>query len=242
MGQMLFRRGPAGPDPRGRPSPPLSSVGRSLLGRRPFLATPLLAATSLAACGQDPKWHNVDVSGTFPPLAFAMQRAGDGREVTEADYRDRVDLLYFGYTNCPDVCPTTLSNMATVFKGLGPLAHRVTMFFVTVDPNRDTLPILARYVALFAPEIVGLRGTPDQLATLARRYRVAYSVTPATKTTPYQVSHSAAIYVFDKQGACRLIIPSMASRSPDIAGTVADLKTLAIEPPPGLLTRLLHSI
>ncbi|HUA77865.1 MAG TPA: SCO family protein, partial [Acetobacteraceae bacterium] len=74
------------------------------------------------------------------------------------------------------------------------------------------------------------------------RYRVAYSVTPATKTTPYQVTHSAAIYVFDKQGACRLIVPSMASRTPDILGTVADLKRLAAESPPGLLARLLRSI
>ncbi len=217
-------------------------VGRSPLGRRPLLAASLLAASPLTACGRDPKWHNVDVSGTFPPLAFTMERAGDGREVAQTDYRHRVDLLYFGYTNCPDACPTTLSNMAAVFKGLGPLASRVTMFFVTVDPSRDTLPILARYVALFAPEIVGLRGTPDQLAALARRYRVAYSVTPASKSSPYEVSHSAAIYVFDKEGACRLIIPSMDSRSPDIAGTTADLKTLATESPPGLLARILRSI
>jgi protein SCO1 len=242
MGQMLFRRGPASHNSGDRPSPGRVSLDRSSLGRRPLIAAPLLAAASLAACGSDPHWHNVDVSGTFPPLSFTMQRAGDGRMVTQADYRDRVDLLYFGYTNCPDVCPTTLANMAQVFKGLGPLARRVTMFFVTVDPNRDTLPVLARYVALFAPEIVGLRGTPDQLATLARHYRVAYSVTPATKTTPYTVSHSAAIYVFDKQGACRLIIPSMASRTPDIAGTVADLKTLVDEPTPGLLTRIMHAI
>ncbi|HUC17995.1 MAG TPA: SCO family protein [Acetobacteraceae bacterium] len=220
----------------------LLPVGRRRFGRRPFLAAPFLAAVPLVSCGQDPKWHNVDVSGTFPPLAFAMQRASDGREVTEADYRDRVDLLYFGYTNCPDVCPTTLANMAVVLKDLGNLAKDVTLFFVTVDPNRDSLAVLSRYVALFAPEIVGLRGTPNQLATLARRYRVAYSVTPATDGHPYQVSHSAAIYVFDKQGACRLIIPSMSSRTPDIAGTVADLKTLVKEPPPGLLSRILHSI
>jgi protein SCO1 len=217
-------------------------IGRNRVGRRPLLAAPLLAVAPLAACGQDPKWHNVDVSGTFPPLAFTMRRTSDGREVTEADYRDRVDLLYFGYTNCPDVCPTTLSNMATVFKDLGTLAKNVTMFFVTVDPNRDSLPVLARYVALFAPEIVGLRGTPDQLATLARRYRVAYSVTPATKTRPYEVSHSAAIYVFDKSGACRLIIGSMATRTPDISGTAADLKVLVEAGPPGLLARLLHMV
>lgn len=217
-------------------------MGRMSLARRPLLAASLLAATPLFACGQDPKWHNVDVSGALPPLAFTLERASDGREVTEADYRGRVSLLYFGYTHCPDVCPTTLANMATVFKALGTLASQVTFFFVTVDPNRDTPSVLARYVALFAPEIVGLRGTQDQLANLARRYRVAYSVTPAAKGRPYEVSHSVAIYVFDKEGNCRLIIPSMASRTPDIAGTVADLKRLVSEPPPGILTRLLHSI
>jgi protein SCO1 len=218
-------------------------MGQTFLGRRPFLfAAPALAAAPLAACGSNVKWHNINVAGTLPRLAFTMVRASDGKEVNAADFRGHIVMLYFGYTNCPDVCPTTLSNIAVVLQRLGPIATRVTMLFVTVDPNRDTLPILNRYVALFAPEIVGLSGTNDQIAALARRYRVAYSVSPATKSHPYEVSHSAAIYVFDATGSARLIIPSMSSAAPDISGTVADLTTLAQASPPSLLERILNLV
>ena len=117
------------------------------------------------------------------------------------------------------------------------------MLFVTVDPNRDTAPVLATYVKNFAPEIDGLRGTPDQLAALARRYRIVYSVTPETKDHPYEVTHSSAIYVFDATGAARLLVPSLASTTPDIAGTAADLQRLVeATHPPGLLTRLLRLV
>ncbi len=193
----------------------------------------------LAGCGNPAKWHSIDVSGSLPPLSFAMTRAADGKEATEADYRGKIVLLYFGYTNCPDQCPTTLSNLAEILRRLGPAARRVRALFVTVDPNRDTPAVLAAYVRNFAPQIAGLRGTPDQLAALARRYRVVYSVTPATKDHPYAVTHSSAIYVFDGSGAARLIIASLASTTPDIAGTTADLKRLVDEAQPqGLLARL----
>lgn len=193
----------------------------------------------LAGCGDSAKWHSIDVSGSLPPLAFTMTRAASGKEVTEADYRGRIVLLYFGYTNCPDVCPETLSNLAQVLTRIGPDAQHVRVLFVTVDPNRDTPPVLAAYVKDFAPQIEGLRGTADQLAALARRYRVVYSVSPTTKNHPYEVTHSSAIYVFDGSGAARLIIGSLSSTHPDIPGTAADLKRLvAANHPPGLLTRL----
>ncbi len=170
-----------------------------------------------------------------------MIRASDGKEVTEADYRRRIVLLYFGYTFCPDACPTTLSNIAEILTRLGPQAQHIRVLFVTVDPNRDTPAVLAAYVKNFAPQIDGLRGTPDQLAALARRYRVVYSVTPATEDHPYEVTHSSAIYVFDGSGAARLIIASLASTTPDIAGTAADLKRLADQArPPNLLARVLQ--
>ncbi|MGH8822292.1 MAG: SCO family protein, partial [Rhodoferax sp.] len=138
-------------------------------------------------------------------------------------------LLYFGYTFCPDVCPATLANLAQILGQLGPDARQVRVLFVTVDPNRDTLAVLAAYVKNFAPQIDGLRGTPDQLASLARRYRLVYSVTPETKTHPYEVTHASAIYVFDRSGAARLLVPSLASATPDIAGIVLDLKRLIAE-------------
>ena len=115
------------------------------------------------------------MSGTFPTLGFTMTRATDGKEVNAADYKGKVALLYFGYTFCPDVCPTTLLNLTMVLKKLGPLADDVRVLFVTVDPNRDTLDVLKQYTHAFAPQTVGLRGTADQLAELAKRYRVAES-------------------------------------------------------------------
>jgi len=104
--------------------------------------------------------------------------------------------------------------------------------FVTVDPNRDNLPALKRYVALFAPQMVGLRGTPDELAALARRYRVAYSVTPAHEGHPYEVTHSSLVYVFDQNGNARLLVDSMATQKPDVVGTEDDLRRLIVQRPP----------
>lgn len=198
-----------------------------------------LGLALLAGCGDGGKWHAIDVSGSLPPLSFAMTRSDDGKPVTQADYRGRIVLLYFGYTNCPDVCPATLANVHDVLTRLGRDARQVRLLFVTVDPNRDTAPVLAAYVRNFGAEIVGLRGTPDELAALARRYRVVYSATPASEDHPYEMTHSSAIYVFDGTGAARLIVASLSSTTPDVAGTAADLKRLVEERhPPGLIARL----
>jgi protein SCO1 len=222
-------------DDRSAPGDPSLSIERRNVLR---LMGTSVALTLLAGC-DSAKWHSIDVSGSLPPLAFTMARAPNDNSVTAADYRGKIVLLYFGYTNCPDVCPETLSNLAQVLTRIGPDAQHVRVLFVTVDPNRDTPPVLAAYVKDFAPEIEGLRGTPDQLATLARRYRVVYSVSPATKDHPYEVTHSSAIYVFDQTGAARLIIGSLSSTHPDIPGTAADLKRLvAASEPRGLLARL----
>jgi len=195
--------------------------------RRTVLAA---VALTLAGCQPKEKWHNIDVTGAFPPLQFTMQDATGGGLVNAASFRGRVVLLYFGYTYCPDVCPLTLGNLAKVLDRLGRLKSWVRVLFVTVDPNRDDLDTLRAYTAQFAPQIEGLRGTPDQLAALARTYHIAYSVKPATKDHPYEVTHSAAIYAFDTTGATRLLIPSMASSKPDIDGTTADLRQLILEP------------
>jgi protein SCO1 len=224
-----------GCDPRGAP---LALARRRLLG----LAGAGAALLPLAGCGGDPKWHSIDVTGTLPPLSFTMTRAEDDKQVTAADYRGKIVLLYFGYTNCPDICPTVLSHISSIFDRLGPEAHQLRMLFVTVDPNRDTLPILAKYVRNFGTEFDGLRGTPDELARLARRYRTVYSVTPATKSRPYEVTHGSAIYVFDRTGTARLIIASMASNKPDIAGATADLRRLIQGHPPGFFSRLWPAI
>lgn len=172
-----------------------------------------------------------------------MTDAASGKRVTAADFRGKVVLLYFGYTRCPDFCPTTLANIAHALRNLGRSADRVRVLFVTVDPNRDSLATLKRYAALFAPQVVGLRGTPDQLAALARRYRIAYSVTPASANHAYEVSHSSIVYVFDQDGQARLLVGSMATANPDIAGATADLRRLIAQGrPPGLWARIMRVV
>jgi protein SCO1/2 len=196
-----------------------------------------------AGCDRKTQFHEEDISGSLPPLAFSMTDAMTGSPVTAADFRGKVTLLYFGYTLCPDFCPTTLTNLAVALKQLGKQADQVRVLFVTVDPNRDSLPVLKQYAALFAPQIVGLRGTPDELAALGRRYRVAYSVTPAENGHPYQVTHSAIVYVFDQDGNARLLVGSMATQKPDIDGTAQDLRTLIAQyKPPDLLDRILRIV
>jgi protein SCO1/2 len=131
-------------------------------------------------------------------------------------------LLYFGYTHCPDECPTTLANLATVLRDLGPRAKDVRVLFVSVDPARDTLPVLKAYVSTFAPQIDGLRGTEDQIAALARRFRVLYRVTAASPGKDTEVMHSDSTFFFDPSGRARLVTTS----TDDRRAIAADVKHL----------------
>lgn len=191
-------------------------------------AVGLLAA--LLMVGSEAKaWNSTDMTGTLPSLDFTMTRASDGKAVTSADFKGKIVLLYFGYTFCPDVCPTTLLDIATMLKTLGKDADDVRVLFVTVDPGRDTLPVLKSYTAAFAPQVIGLRGTPDQLATLAKRYRVAYSVQPGSDGNPPEVTHGSAVYVFDRNGAIRLLFTGLAVPNAKLTGMTADLRQLVLQ-------------
>ncbi|HVV94993.1 MAG TPA: SCO family protein [Hyphomicrobiales bacterium] len=200
-----------------------------MITRRAMLSLTAAGACAplLAACQSSTPWHGTDISGSLPQLDFTLTRASDGKIVHGADYRGKVALVYFGYTFCPDLCPTTLQNLTLMLQTLGPLADRIRVLFVTVDPNRDTETVLKQYVSSFAPQTVGLRGTPDQLAAFAKRCRVAYSVTPAKGDQPYQVTHSSVVYVFDATGKARLLFSDLSTPKPDLAGTEADLRRLA---------------
>jgi protein SCO1 len=176
----------------------------------------LILALMLAACGRQ-TFHMTDITGAMPRLDFHMTRASDGAAVTGERYRGRVVLLYFGYTSCPDVCPATLANIARMLAEVR--SKDVRVLFVTVDPNRDTLPTLKDYVAAFSPQIEGLRGSDNDLADVARRYRVAYSVNPKP---PYTVMHSNAVFVFDRDGRVRLVTTS----TDDVAGMSEDVEKL----------------
>jgi protein SCO1/2 len=174
----------------------------------------LFLALVLAGCSK-PAWHMTDISGAMPRLDFHM--TAGGKPVTASDYRGKVVALYFGYTHCPDVCPTTLANLTDM---LGKVASRdVTVLFVTVDPERDTDAVLADYAKAFSPQVAGLRGDANALAALARGYRVAYSV---KKGPPYEVMHSNAVFFFDKNGKARLVTTDTS----DTAAMAEDVKHL----------------
>lgn len=125
-----------------------------------------------------------------------------GRSVTESDYRGHFLLVYFGFTYCPDVCPTELQVMATALEELGRKAERVQPLFITVDPERDTTSVLADYVKHFYPRLVGLTGSVDQIAAVARAYRVYFAKEPESQAggSSYNVNHSSYIYLMDPAG------------------------------------------
>jgi protein SCO1/2 len=185
-----------------------------------------VAFLPLAACHKD--WtlcaQDLKPGGTVADLRFTMTEAETGRTVTASDVRGKVVLLYFGYTNCPDVCPITLQETARILGRLGRKADQVRVLFVTVDPRRDTDAVLSHYLSLFGrPEFTGLRGTPAQLHALAARCHAAYAVHPSADPARYTVTHTAAAYVFDRTGRPQFICAGLSSKTPDLPGITNDL-------------------
>jgi protein SCO1/2 len=148
---------------------------------------------------------------------------GSGKPVSDRDFRGKYMLVYFGYTFCPDVCPTTLNAVADAMDKLGPAASRVQPLFITVDPKRDTPAVVKQYAAAFGPTIEGLTGTPEEIATVAREYRVYYA---EHRTGPgpddYSMDHSSVLYLMAPNG--RFIAPVRADQSGD--EIAANLKKL----------------
>ncbi|MEE7489845.1 SCO family protein [Methylobacterium oryzae] len=154
----------------------------------------------------------------------------DGRPVTEADLRGKPAVLFFGFTHCPDVCPTTLATLTAALGRMGRDAERLNVVFVTLDPERDTPETLRAYLASFDPRIRGFVGTPEQVARMADAYHVAYKRVP-TKDGDYTMEHSATVALFDKTG--RMV--GEIGYGEDEASTFAKLITLALpgQCPPG---------
>jgi len=160
----------------------------------------------LAGCSssQPKHWDLTYIGGVMPPLQFTL--VGDnGEPVTAANFAGKVVLLYFGYTHCPDVCPTTLADLAQALRLLGAEANKVSVLFVSVDPKRDTPAVLKSYAAAFAPQVVGLSGSQEQLESLTKRYRVAYRLGEPDTHGNYVVYHSSALFIFDSSGRVRLL-------------------------------------
>lgn len=177
---------------------------------------------SLTACNRGAPWQTKNISGLMPTLAFNMTEANRDLPVTASDYRGHFLLMYFGYTHCPDVCPLTLGRLKAAIARLGDDADLLRVLFVTIDPSRDKLPELKRYVGFFGPQFIGLRGSEAEMRALTKKYRVTYGYDKPDAHGNYNVSHSSAVYVFDTQGEARLLF-----RPTDkIDAMVADLKRL----------------
>lgn len=166
----------------------------------------LLSALLLGCSGKpSTQWHGHDISGVMPDLQFHLTD-DKGHAVTGKDFRGKVTMMYFGYTNCQYLCPKTLTDLAAAIRKLGNQAKRVQVLFVSVDPKRDSGKVLRNYTANFSPEIVGLTGTQQQLRTVTKDYRVGYSYGKPNAKGNYVVNHSSAVFVFDTQGRARLLI------------------------------------
>jgi protein SCO1/2 len=178
--------------------------------------------TSPAAAPSSP-FAAVDVTGVPWGHDFHLQDP-QGRERSLADFKGRVVMLYFGYTNCPDMCPATLAKMAQARKALGPDAARVQGLFVSVDPHRDTAELLARYVPGFDNSFIGLRGDDSATAAAARDFKIFFAAQTPGPGGGYTVDHSGGIYVFDTGGRLRLMMRPDAQ----VDAMVADLRQLLL--------------
>ncbi len=181
-----------------------------------------VVAGALSGCARDQSWHLVNITGVMPPLEFSL--ADDaGQALSAGSYRGKVVMLYFGYTSCTDVCPTTLARLSQSLAKLGSAAANVRVLFVTVDPKRDTAERLRRYTQTFGPEFVGLRtDDAEQLRELNKRYRVTYSLGEPDAKGDYEVTHSNAVFIFDAAGRARLI----AEASDSATAIAEDLRKL----------------
>ena len=158
----------------------------------------------LAGCtDKKPPFKAVDLTGADYAKDFQLPDQ-NGKVRTLKDFRGKLVVVFFGYTQCPDVCPTTLSDVAEARKLMGPDGAKVQVLFVTVDPERDTPQVLKGYMANFDPTFLALRGTPEQLAAVAKDFHVYYKKVDGKTPTSYTMDHSAANFIYDTKGRLRL--------------------------------------
>ncbi len=164
----------------------------------------LLLASLLAGCGSD-TFHATDITGA--DFARHLQLTGhDGKPHSLADFRGKVVVVFFGFTHCPDICPTTLAKLAQVSKRLGDEGGDLQVLFVTVDPDRDTPEALSRYVTAFDARFIGLTGDAAAIARTAKEFKVVYQKQPGETADSYSVDHSSGTFVFDREGHVRLFV------------------------------------
>jgi protein SCO1 len=180
---------------------------KSIAQRLAFMpATIVLCAffLFLTGCGEKkPEFRSVDITGADYAKDFALPDV-NGQTKTIADFKGKAVVLFFGFAQCPDVCPTTMAEIAAVKKSLGKEGEKVTAVFVTVDPERDTPQVLKAYMESFDPSFTALRGSPEQTAALAKYYKIYYKKVEGKTATSYTIDHTAASFVYDPQGKLRL--------------------------------------
>ena len=197
------------------------------LDRRHVLIAAAAAAAGLGGCdrasapGEKLQFKGVDITGADYGRQLSLPDQ-DGKLRTLADFKGKVVVLFFGYTQCPDVCPTTMAELAQVKKSLGPAGEKVQGVFVSIDPERDTPQLLKAYMGNFDPGFVALRGTPEQTAAAAKEFKVFYAKVPGKAEGGYTMDHTAGSYVFDTAGRLRLFVRYGTGAD----ALVADLKTL----------------
>ena len=195
--------------------------------RRFVLTLAALGALALSGCERAAPPHHfnaVDLTGATYAQGFDLPDF-DGKPRTLADFRGKVTVVFFGYTQCPDACPTTMAELSGVLKTLGPDAARVQVVFITVDPSRDTAALLKSYVTNFRPDFLALRGDAAQTQKVVRDFKVVVEKVPGKTADTYTIDHTAGTYIFDPQGRIRLF----ASQSLDPALLTADIQALLAE-------------
>jgi protein SCO1/2 len=173
------------------------------------LASVLAFLLSLSACDQAQKpkvsFNNTDVTGLEYAKGFALTDQNGQRRTLE-DFRGKLVFVFFGFTHCPDVCPTTLAEMAGIMKALGPESERLQVVFITLDPERDTPELLASFVPAFHPSFLGLTGDQATIDKVAKDFKVFAQKVPGKDGKSYTIDHTAGSYVFDAQGRIRLFV------------------------------------
>ena len=176
--------------------------------RRAFALTTLafLSGCDRFAKAGAPTFHFTDITGAEFARRLDLPDV-DGKARTLADWKGKVTVVFFGYTQCPDVCPTTMAELAQIRKLLGADGDKLQTVFVTIDPERDTPEILKAYVANFGPDVTALRGNAEQTAAAAKEFKVFFAKVAGKSPGSYTMDHSAASFVFDPAGRVRLYVP-----------------------------------
>ena len=191
------------------------------LGRQLFM---ILILCLLASCDSNQtskSFVGTDITGADFSKSLALtDHTGTPR--TLEDFKGKVVLMFFGFTHCPDVCPTTMLDLKNTMKLLGDKADEVQVLFVTVDPERDTQEVLAKFVPSFDSRFIGLRGDAEQTAETVKNFKIYYAKVPGKSENDYSIDHSAGMYAFDKQGKVRLYL-GYGQKPEDIASDVQNL-------------------